>query len=116
MIRLCILAAMAAPAHAGDDRYDWPSGSYVVIRPCDCAPAVAEVEFKNLPEHGDEDFAFELRTPGIDATASARMGRGGAPDEIHIDAPGFVAVPPTLVVPEGGTATALLYPIEGLGL
>lgn len=96
------------PAHHGDALV-WPLGSAVRLQPAP-APAVAQVTFTNLLEHGTVTEAATLSIDGLSVSVVASVGNGMADDVIEVTPPeGYIAVPEVLDVPEGATGTILIY-------
>lgn len=116
---LATLAAVAwaYPARPQDMRD--VSGSIVRIQPTVRPGAVAEIQFENIDNNGPADNgSFPLVLDGL--TAEIRFTWNiddRTEDAITVTVPdGYVAVPPTLVVPEHTTGTVLIFPLEGVGM
>jgi hypothetical protein len=96
--------------------FTWPLGSYVRLQPTDQPGAVAEIEFKNQPEHATATLEFTLTLDGLDVAVTAEVGNGMAPDTLTVTPPdGYFAVPEVLSVDEGKTDRLLIYSIQSVG-
>lgn len=119
MIRFAlILAALANPAMAGDTAI-WSRDTYARIQPTQEPGAAAEIIFHNENVNDMTDNTTMPITLGaltVEVTFKWEV-RGDGADQITVTTPaGFVAVPDTLTVPEGGSDRMLIYPETALGV
>ena len=76
---------------------------------------VAEVRCVNTQTTGDAVTSGEMEADGLWVSLTVLHGAGDIPDEFAIvPMPGFVAVPPLLVLDEHTRGTAVIIPWEGM--
>ncbi len=86
----------------------------VRMLPTDEPGAVAEVVIHNVLVNDERDNRpYPLAMGDVTASVTFRLNVSGGDDAFHIAVPaGFVAIPHTLVVMEGFSASALIFPLE----
>lgn len=101
-----------APLWAGDT-YTWDDRTRAMLQPSNVVGAEAEVVFLNSEIHSLESETFTLTLDGLTVTVTITPDRAyGQPDLMTVEPPpGYIAVPPELVVPEEGVGRVLI--IEG---
>ena len=121
MIRAAILCALASPVAAQETALigepDLYMGATVVrIQPTEEPGAVAEIRYDNAEINNPGDVgSYSVTLDGI--TVQLDFGFNVAPggqDSITVTPPpGFIAIPETLTLPEGGSGVVYLY-AEGM--
>lgn len=98
----------------GED-YILLSGTRISIGPPTVDGAVATITIDNVPMNGTVDNRTETITwNSIAAEITFRWNEYGSEDTVYVSAPGYVAVPPTIDVPEGRIGEVHLY-ARGVG-
>lgn len=93
------------------------SGSLLTLQATEAPGAVAEVELRNVPHNGSRDDGDYTVTLGpITAIVTFVWNPHGSDDQITVYAPGLLAIPETLDVPEGTVGIVLLYPLDAVGM
>jgi hypothetical protein len=120
-VALFTVAAFSFPAHAQETALigepDLYMGATVVrIQPTEEPGAVAEIRYDNAEINSPGDVgSYSVTLDGI--TVQLEFGFNTAPggqDSITVTPPpGFIAIPETLTLPEGGSGVVYLYS-EGL--
>lgn len=89
-------------AFAGDT-YRWDAETYVYMTPSERPGVEAEILFRNAPTHLLSNYTFTLEIDGLAVDVRVEINASGADDLITVTPPpGFMAVPPSLLVPEDG--------------
>lgn len=103
MRALMLAAAMlSAPAFASDT-YIWDGDTHVHLAPSNRPGVEAEVLFSNTGIHLMNVYTFTLSIDGLAVDVRVEINASGADDLITVTPPpGFLAVPPSLLVPEDG--------------
>lgn len=117
-MRLALMLALVASPAAAQSVADL-SGSTVTLRASQEPGAVAEVEFINIDRNGPHDsrgFSLEVGGLPVDFRFTWQANPDGD-DGVWIAPPdGYRAEPDYLVVPEGQVGTALIYPLNSVGM
>lgn len=113
---LFILGVYLTPALAQDTAN--LSGTTVTLRPTEHIGGSAEVLFENRSNNGPQDNStFSLTHDGLTASVTFTWNAVGGSDEIVVEAPeGFVAIPPSLLLPEDTFGVVVIYPLERVGM
>jgi hypothetical protein len=111
------LALVSSPAIADPAIHVWGAGhSSVQLRPSKAPGAIAEVEFANELVHANQAETFQLSLGGFAITVDMQHGPGAAPDLMTVTPPeGYIAVPPSVLVPEGASRVITIYTSAGVG-
>jgi hypothetical protein len=107
-----VLTAYAATVFA------WGGGdkSSVTLTPAE-PPAVAVVQFANTLTYGSPSAPFSLTLGPLTISVSIDFGAGLEPETMHVEAPeGFIASPPSLVVPDWTTGTVTIFCADAMGM
>lgn len=116
MTRFLLLTAafcVAFSAAIAQDTYTWDDRTRATLQPSNIVGAQAEVVFLNSEIHNLASETFELTLGDMTVTVTITPDRAyGQPDLMTVEPPpGFIAIPPELVVPEEGVGRILI--IEG---
>lgn len=114
MTRFPLLTAafcIAFSAAVAQDTYTWDDRTRVTIQPSNIVGAEAEVVFLNTELHSLESETFELTLDGLTVTVTITPDRAyGQPDLMTVEPPpGFIAIPPELIVPENAAGRIVIY-------
>lgn len=97
---LWILAITSAFA---GDTYIWDAETFVYMTPSERPGVEAEILFRNAPTHLLSNYSFTLEIDGLAVDVRVEINASGADDLITVTPPaGFMAIPPSLLVPEDG--------------
>lgn len=119
IVILAFLAiGFAVSAARGQDSITWPNPfrdglpSVLSLSPPSRPGSVAEVLFLNQDVHNFPSATVTLTRDTLTVSVTLEINRlGNSPDTITVTPPdGFIAIPQTLTVPEGETATIVIYP------
>jgi len=115
MTRLAIIAILASTAAHAETTRLWPEGgASVTLRPSEAPGAIAEIAFANKLAAGFLKEAFDLSLGGFPVAVRMDHGPGDKPDTMTVTPPeGYIAVPPSVTVPEGETRVITIYSGEG---
>lgn len=117
MTRLTVALILCAFPAMAQDTVHWGNSSHIRLQPTKAPGAVAEVEFQNDPVHTDAQESHALSLGGFTVQADMILGRGQIPDRMTITPPeGYIAVPPSVDVPEGESRVITIYSQAGLGM
>lgn len=109
MTRAVILTALIAMPAMAQDIHRWNADTYIVMQPTTQAGAFAEVIFSNHDIHVFFIETFTLTHDGITVDVMVEINASGADDRMTVTPPpGFIAVPPELLVPENGAGRILI--------
>lgn len=98
-----IIGGTAAVMAFGQDVYRWNAETYVTMQPSSRPGVEAEVMFANTGIHSLSVYSFTLSIDGLAVDVRVEINASGADDLITVTPPaGFMAVPPSLLVPEDG--------------
>ena len=86
----------------------------VRMMPTDVAGAVAQIVIHNVLVNAERDnTAYPLALGDVQVSVTFRMNASGGDDLFIITVPaGYIAIPESLLVMEGFTGTALVFPLE----
>ena len=110
MRMIALLLLLSSPAVA-QDTYTWDDRTRATLQPSNIVGAEAEVVFLNTELHSLESETFELTLDGLTVTVTITPDRAyGQPDLMTVEPPpGFIAIPPELIVPEDGVGRIVIY-------
>ena len=114
LTRFLLLTAafcIAFSAAVAQDTYEWDDRTRVTIQPTQHIGAKAEVVFLNTELHNLASETFELTLDGLTVTVTITPDRAyGQPDLMTVEPPpGFIAIPPELIVPENAAGRIVIY-------
>lgn len=102
----CVLSGVALAS----DVHHWSPDSYVMIVPSDRPGAVAEVLFLNDGVHKYRFNGASIGLDGLPVTVMVETNTDGAADTMTVTPPpGFIAVPESITVDEGGAGVVTIY-------
>ena len=114
MTRFLLLIAafcIAFSAAVAGDTYEWDDRTRATLQPSNIVGAQAEVVFLNTELHNLASETFELTLGDLTVTVTITPDRAyGQPDLMTVEPPpGFLAIPPEIVVPEEGVGRIVIY-------
>lgn len=113
MTRFLLLTAafcIAFSAAVASDIHRWTDDCYVVIQPTTVVGAEAEVVFSNVSIHPLATETFEITLGDLTVTVLFERDVQGTDDRFTVTPPpGFIAIPPELIVPENAAGRIVIY-------
>lgn len=114
MTRFLLLTAafcIAFSAAVAGDTYEWDDQTRVTIQPTNVVGAEAEVVFLNTELHDLPSETFDLTLGDLTVSVTITPDRAnGQPDRFTVTPPpGFIAIPPELIVPENAAGRIVIY-------
>lgn len=114
MTRFLLLTAafcVAFSAAVASDIHRWTDDCFVVIQPTTVVGAEAEVVFLNTELHDLPSETFDLTLGDLTVSVTITPDRAyGQPDRFTVTPPpGFIAIPPELIVPENAAGRIVIY-------
>ena len=114
MTRFLLLTAafcIAFSAAVAGDTYEWDDRTRATLQASNIVGAQAEVVFLNNELHSLEHETFTLTLGDLTVTVTITPDRAyGQPDLMTVEPPpGFIAIPPELIVPEEGVGRIVIY-------
>jgi len=122
MIRLALIALLAAPAAAQENIHVWPGTvgsdyipSTIELHDPRAPNAVASLTFHNTEVHSTaEEMTLTWHNIVVQITVAWNDGPMGEETLTITPPPGYVAVPPELTVRERGQDMTHIYKFEGM--
>ena len=114
MTRFLLITAafcIAFSAAVAGDTYEWDDRTRATLQSSNIVGAQAEVVFLNTELHNLASETFTLTLGDLTVTVTITPDRAyGQPDLMTVEPPpGFIAIPPEIVVPENAAGRIVIY-------